>query len=140
MEKKRYEVLDHIADVQVRVFGDTLADLFANAAFALFDTMADIQSVPERTQRALDISADDLEHLVHAWLSELLFLFATQHLLLSRFHVLSVTPQRVTAEVGGEPLDLQRHTFYTEIKAVTYHQLRVERSPHGWVAEIIFDI
>ncbi len=140
MEKKRYEALDHIADAQVRVFGGTLEELFANAAFALFDTMADAQGVAARQRRRLNVAAEDVEHLLHSWLSQLLFLFATQHLLFSEFHIASLTPQHMSAEIGGEPLDLQRHTFYSEIKAVTYHQLRVERRPTGWIAEVIFDI
>lgn len=140
MGRPRYEALDHIADAQVRIFGDTLEELFANAAYALFNTMADIGTVCVRERRALPITADDLEHLLHAWLSDLLFLFATRQMLLSEFDVRSVNPQQITATVGGERLDLQRHTFYTEIKAVTYHQLRIEPRKDGWVAEVIFDI
>ncbi|MBI1747638.1 MAG: archease [Acidobacteria bacterium] len=140
MNKPRYEALDHTADARVRVSGDSMEALFANAAFALFDTMADLGCVQTRQRLSLHVSADNRERLLHAWLSELLFLFATQHLLLSEFCIRSLTPTRLEAEVGGEPLDLGRHTFYTEVKAVTFHQLRVECREGEWIAEIIFDI
>ena len=40
----------------------------------------------------------------------------------------------------GEALDLQRHELSHEVKAITYHGLRVEATADGWLAEVIVDI
>ena len=48
--------------------------------------------------------------------------------------------QRILATAKGQPIDQSRHTLYTEIKAVTYHQLKVQKIEHGWIARVIFDV
>ena len=138
--KQRYEPLEHMADIRVRAYGDTLNELFANAAYAMFDNMAALQNVKPVVKTEVAVSADNLENLLVAWLSELLFLFETKQWLLVEFDVKRVDEKEMRAEVRGEKYDAARHEFYTEIKAVTYHQLKVEKVNQHWVAEIIFDI
>ena len=54
--------------------------------------------------------------------------------------VTDLTDQHLTAKVGGETIDPERHEIYTEIKAVTYHGLRIEQKGSRWYAEILFDV
>ena len=55
----------------------------------------------------------------------------------ARVEVEEITPQTIQATVlgrrAGRAPDLQ-------IKAVTYHQLKIEREGEGWRAEVFFDI
>ena len=75
-----------------------------------------------------------------AWLSELIFLFDTEFLLLHDFAIDAITETRLTARVSGEPYDAQRHDLSSAIKAVTWHEAAVERTSEGYKASIIFDI
>ena len=54
--------------------------------------------------------------------------------------VQAITSTTVQGAIRGEKFDPARHTFYTEIKAVTYHELAVVRSTAGWRAQVIFDV
>ena len=36
--------------------------------------------------------------------------------------------------------DQARHALAHEVKAITYHRLKVERTADGWLAEVIVDI
>ena len=85
------------------------------------------------------VEGTDREYLLFDWLRELLFRFDAEHLLLARFDV-AVTDTGLTATAWGEPIDPARHVLSHEIKAITYHGLRVEPEGDGWIAEVIVDI
>ena len=137
----KYEIVEHTADVGLRAFGKDLKELFANAAYGLFDLIvADLGTVrPEQTV-SLTVEAQDVEELFADWLRELLYLCNAERWLFSKFEVLDSDSNRLKASCFGEPYDPSRHVWDMEIKAVTYHQLRVERVEAGWSAQVIFDI
>jgi len=81
--------------------------------------------------------ADDLEQLLVDWLSELLYICDTQDLLFSEFEV-SITGTELIGKARGEVMDPSRHGLKTEIKAVTYHMLEVNKSEN--YVQVLFDI
>jgi SHS2 domain-containing protein len=80
-----------------------------------------------------------LDHLLIDWLNELLFLFDTQRLLLDSIRV-TVRGAQLTATACARPVDQKHDRMLHEVKAITYHGLRVERTSDGWLAEVILDI
>ena len=135
-----YQPIDHTGDLGMRVFGADLHELFAHAAWGLFDLMTDAERIEPRIGRELAVEAIDLEDLMVRWLGELLYAYDTDRFLTANatFHVLE--PTRLRATLRGEPFDATRHPIDTEIKAVTYHQIAVGRLDTGWQARVIFDI
>jgi len=135
-----YETFEHTADLGLRVRANTLETLFEDAARGIFSMMttnlAGVQCLQERTYR---IEGTATDYLLFDWLNELLFTFESERLLLSEFKVeLDEAGLRATAR--GEPMDLDRHRMEHEVKAITYHGLRVEQVADGWLAEVIVDI
>jgi len=59
--------------------------------------------------------------------------------LLSEFEV-QVGQDGLRATARGEPFDPSRHELDMEVKAITYHGLKVEREADGWLAEVIVDL
>jgi SHS2 domain-containing protein len=135
-----FEVFEHTADLGLRVRGATREELFVEAARALFSVVvanpAAVKTVDHRTIR---ISGSELDYLLFDWLNELLYLFETQHLLLVQFTV-ELNDEGLTASCSGEPIDPARHVLEHEVKAITYHGLKVETVDEGWMAEVIVDI
>ena len=121
----RYERLEHTADAMVRCFGSTLEECFENAAYALSDQMLDASTVDEKMEFDVDVTGSDLEERLFAYLSEILFIIDSETVALSRFTV-SFDGDRVYGKAYGEPLDLAKHRPKTEIKAVTYHMMRID--------------
>ena len=121
----RYERLEHTADIMVRCTGDTLEECFASAAYALSDQMIDASLVEERVSFDIDVSGDTPEDRLFAYLSEVLFIMDAETAALCRFTV-SFDGDRVIGKAFGEPLDLKKHHPKTGIKAVTYHQMRID--------------
>lgn len=135
-----FELLEHTADIGFRVRGRTLEELFAGAAEALQAIAFDASAVEPRERYALSATGEDLESLLVNWLSEVLYWMDGRRVLMARFEIREIAPERIAAEGWGEPWDPARHLPRTGVKAVTYHQLKVEREGEGWVAEVFLDI
>jgi SHS2 domain-containing protein len=135
-----YETFEHTTDLGLRVRAPELNQLFVEAAQALFSAIVDDQETIEPRQR-IDVSlqGDDLGYLLFDWLNELLYRSDTEHLLFGKFEV-RIDNQNLWASAWGEPLDPSRHALAHEVKAITYHALRVEKEKDGWLAEVIVDI
>ncbi len=137
-----FETFDHTADLGLRVVADDLVDLFQTAATGLFDVIvANRDEVRAVETEQVSLQADSLEDLLLEWLSELIFRCETRHRLYSAFAVLLDEPScRLTASIGGEPMDRTRHILDHEVKAATRHGISLRKEPQGWVAELILDI
>jgi SHS2 domain-containing protein len=135
-----YETFEHTADLGLRVIAPDLDTLFAEAAQALFAAIVeDLGTIQPRQQLDVRLTADDREYLLFDWLKELLYRFDSEHLLLGRFEV-HVNGSSLTGAAWGEQLDAARHVLSHEVKAITYHGLRVEQTADSWLAEVIVDI
>jgi SHS2 domain-containing protein len=135
-----YETFEHTADLGLRVRAPDVDTLFAEAAEALFSVLVEnVESIAETRTLEIDIVGDDREFLLFDWLKTLLYHFDAEHLLFRRFEV-HVRDDGLHAIAKGEPLDRSRHELGHEVKAITYHCLRVEQTPDGWLAEVIVDI
>jgi len=135
-----YETFDHTADLGLRIRAPDLNTLFAEAGEALFAAIVeDLGTIEARQRLEIELSAEERDYLLFDWLKELLYQFDTEHFLFGRFDV-RVTDSRLQATAWGERLDPPRHQLAHEVKAVTYHGLRLERTNDGWLAEVIVDI
>lgn len=135
-----HELFDHTADLGLRIRAESLDALFAEAAAALVEALVENPGAIEPSvQERFALQAERLDDLLHDWLAELLYVFHARHVLLGRFEA-RVRPPRLEAVARGERLDARRHAVKAEIKAVTYHALRVEKTSDGWLAEVVLDL
>jgi SHS2 domain-containing protein len=137
-----FEVFEHTADVGLRVESESLDGLFTEAARGAFALIVENpESIRPLHPVQIQLQAEDVEGLFVDWLRELIYRFETDHILFAEFNVHIADDRRaLTAECRGEPADWSRHLPDNELKAVTYHGLRVEQTAGGWEAEVIFDI
>ena len=137
-----YEFFEHTADAGAVVRGATLPRLFENASRALFDLICDRRTVRPRRSVRIAVTGSSLEDLLVRWLSELLYQQETRGLVFSSFRVERVDRGRLRARgtARGEPIDRARHRLRREIKAVTYHQIRLVRGRSAWRVRIVFDV
>jgi SHS2 domain-containing protein len=137
---KRFEVLDHTADIGLIVYGGNLKALYENAGEAFFHLITDLRKVRRRVERRINIGGESLERLMVDWLSELLYLHDVENLLFKGFEVESVGEDGLRAVARGEPFQEGVHVIKTEVKAVTYHQIEVREEKGRWRAQIILDL
>ncbi len=123
-----YRYLEHMTDAFIEVTGATLEEAFENAGIATVDTILDIKSVDEKTERKIEISADELNSLLYTWLEEIIILTITEGFAVRRFNVQIRKNSKyfLKARMGGEEIDFEKHHFKLEIKAPTYHLMEIK--------------
>ena len=138
---KPFEYIEHTADAGMRVCGENLKTLFTHAAQGLFEMIAVIDSIDETSEINIQLESESVEMLFVSWLDEIIFRHETDEMFFKRAEICSISSTELVAKVYGEPTDYNKHIVYTEIKAVTYHQLYVEQKPNNtWEAQVIFDL
>ncbi len=137
---KRYEQFPHTADIGVRVYGKNLKELFENAAFSMFDILADLEGMKAPIALDIELTAPNPEELLVAWLDELLYNFYTKSIIFSEFKIEGLSENSLKAKAFGRMVGANRNRLKTEIKAVTYSDLKIKKTPDGFLVEIVFDV
>jgi len=140
MLMERYKLIDHTADIGVIAFGKDLPEVFSNTAYGMFDILTDASKINSKSNFDLHVSAGNVEELLVMWLDELLYRYETERIVCNQFVIKKMDGKSLCATVSGEKVDYARHEIKTEIKNVTYHQLKVEKTNEGWRAQVIFDV
>jgi SHS2 domain-containing protein len=139
--ERRFEIVEHTADVGIRAFGETLPEAFENAALGMFNIITEPARVAPSQDFEVIVEGEDLKALLHEWLSQLLILSQVDGMLFSGFKV-ALRPVEhgygLTGQVLGETADPKKHVYKTEIKAVTRHMLEVRERPP--MVKVLFDI
>lgn len=137
---KNYDVFEHTADIGLRVKGKDLKDLFKHAGLAIFQISSRKQFTKNKTHTNINIkiSADNLEALFVDWLNELLSLSSAKGLIFHNLKINKLEDNALEAvAVGG---DINDYKVNTEIKAATFHELKLTQDAAGWQAEVILDV
>jgi SHS2 domain-containing protein len=135
-----FELLEHPADLGFRAQGASLEELFANCAQALVYIILDTSSVQSVQQVSLSAEGGDYESLLVNWLNEVLYYVDGKRIAFRAFDVTQLSEMHIECIATGEARDPQRHPPKLVVKAVTYHQLKVQRSENGWIAEVYVDV
>ena len=157
----RWEPVEHTADLALRIYGQDLPDLFANAAYALLYQLDPgvVQRNMPTVDRQVSVEGDDCESLLVNWMNELLYLHEAHREAYSQFEI-----QALDCDLGchtesqrchPEPLRRRRisacalsavvrgaPSVHPEgiIKAATFHELRIERTTQGLAVTVVFDV
>jgi SHS2 domain-containing protein len=135
---KKFELIEHTADMGLKAYGETLSGAFANAALGMFSLIAELKNVREIESRRVEVNADDVEGLLFEWLNSLLYYFDVDMLLFRRFDIIEFEDTHLAAMCYGEPYDSSRHILKMGVKSATYHQLEVDREKNS--VQVIFDV
>ena len=120
--------------------GDSIEEMFTSAGEGLFSEITYLERVDCRECFDINVEGMDLEDLLVCWLRELLYLHQVKRILLKKFEITHLSDSELKARVWGEKFDQRRHTIKREIKAATYHDLKVQKRNGTWTARVIFDV
>ncbi len=137
--RRPYRTLSHTADTGIEVEGATLDDVYANAAFGMFDQVVDLSSCTPEVEFTVRAEAADPAELLVELLGELLAVAEIRRVIPCRFEMRQVTDTSAEMDVAATPVDRVQH-HGPPVKAVTYHDLEVIQSDRGWKARVLFDI
>jgi SHS2 domain-containing protein len=140
----RFRFLEDVApaDCALDIEGRDLDDLFETAGVALAEIMVDPETVVLDLERSIALEAEALDLLLHDWIAELIFWKDRDGQVFprARIEVGGAGPFRLTGRLRGGRIDPERTARRADPKAVTFHQLAVERVTDGWQARLVIDI
>lgn len=135
-----YEIIDHTADLGIRVTAADVKELFKTAGHAMFEQITDLSTVRENRIKRVEVTGVDIADLMINWLRALFSIWTLEYGLAARFSIRKLTGRELQSHVFYDIFDPKRHEIKTDIKAVTYSGISVEQTTAGWEATVIFDI
>ena len=138
--KPDYSIIDHTADLGITVRGTDLRDLFEEAARSITHLMVTVNPAKELKIVKLSVTGCDSADLMVRWLGEILYLLEGENKVVIHMDIDSISPLRLDATLKTVPFDPKTDEILYEIKAVTYHQIKVAEKSDHWEARIIFDL
>jgi SHS2 domain-containing protein len=138
-----FELFEHKADVGVRGFGKSMEDAFGECAKAMFSVMFDLERVNGKGKDAIGLKASNPEELLISFLNHLLYLRDAKGKAYSKFnlYITNVGSEcKLKGNAFGEKIDAERHLPKGDVKAASFHQLRVAKENGKWIAQCVLDI
>ncbi|PIS27887.1 MAG: hypothetical protein COT43_08190 [Candidatus Marinimicrobia bacterium CG08_land_8_20_14_0_20_45_22] len=139
-QKQVYELFDHTSDLGVIVRGKNLMELFQNSALAVLDIMSGSVPYGNSIVLSVNLQAENFELLLRDWLAELIFLSNDKKILFNSFNFQHLDQHSIKADLIGVACSSDFFSVKKEIKAVTYHQLKIQHSKSGYTARFVLDI
>lgn len=136
---KPFKEVEHTADVAVEAKGAAIGELFQNAAHGMFSLLADTANVQPKKDVTIDVTAKNKEELLVVFLNEILYQYETRKIVFNKCSIFFISDTRAVALCKGEKINAS-HSILREIKAATYHHLKIQKSGKFWEAQIIFDV
>ena len=140
MTEPRFRRVETTADAGLVVWGDTVQDIFQNAACGLYRVVVGRGRVKPLLRRSVHARGVDTPGLLVSWLSEWLCLFDAEGFLGAAFQVDDIGAGRVRGTGWGETYAPGKHRLLTEVKGITYHQLEIRRQGKRFRARLILDL
>ncbi|MBE6503611.1 MAG: archease [Methanobrevibacter sp.] len=125
---KKFEYFDVTADIGFKSYGKNLNEAFENASLAIFNIISDTSNIDAKIEKSIEITSEDEVSLLYDYLEELLFLHEVEFMLFSQFDVNIDDNLHLKATIKGEEINWDKHERKTEIKAITFHKMQVEKS------------
>jgi len=141
-----YKFLDEIAiaDAAIEIKSKDLKELFTDAAEALTLTMiSELNSIKKTNKKTIYIKAKDLESLLFDFLEILIYYKDAEQLIFSDYSI-NIKEEKTECMLEcvclGENIDYNKHDLSSDVKAITMHKFKVEKTNNGYNAFIILDI
>lgn len=135
-----YRLLEHTADMGIEAWANSLDALFIASARGLQEVLfGQTGSTQGQQQLKVELQAGDEEELLVAWLGEILFLVEQRGICPAFFVIEEIGRQNLKGSVVGR-YQQEGSRPLREVKAVTYHLLRVLRQDNRWQARVYLDL
>ncbi|MCB4792230.1 MAG: archease [Elusimicrobia bacterium] len=137
-KNKKFSFFSHTADAGMRVCGKNIRQVFENAAKGLNDYLK-IRINKRKLKVKIKLKGNSYEGLIVQWLNELLYIIYSKRVIFTSYRLIELTERSLKAEATARKL-LEGSHFSREIKAVTYHNIKIVKTKNGYSTKLIFDI
>jgi SHS2 domain-containing protein len=143
MKVPSYTLVDHTADLGIQIQAPNLEELFINAGIVLMDLLLKRKTwIQNKSPEPVTITLNgiDIEDLMVRWLGEILYIFEAEQRVVLAINIETLNQKELKAQLTTIPFDDRSYEINHEIKAITYHQIKVAPKGKVWEARVIFDL
>lgn len=133
---KKFEFLEHKADIKIRIFGATLNEIFENSVLAFTSYASDNKKISPVKGKIIQVKGEDTESLLYNFLDELIYLTDAENFIPAKASVL-LRGNNLKAEIYG---DATNKYELQGVKAATYSEMYIRKAKSGWEAQFILDV
>ena len=138
-----YKYLEHVTDAYIEAYGDSIEEAFSYAAKATINVMFEIKDIKGKDRIKFNLEGADYCDLLFNWLERILLLIAIDNKIMSDFEI-KISKSGLKYQLTGwgttESIDLEKHGYKTEIKGVTYHEMKVIQECEKYKVRFILDL
>jgi len=143
-DKLKYKFLEDVAlaDIAYEAYGKGLNELFENAALAIFELSAELETVEAKKKIGINLEHEKIDNLLYDFLSEILFLKDSKYMVFKNVRV-SISENKkysLKAVLEGDTINPEKQHLENDIKAVTMHMFEVKKEIKGYKATVVVDI
>ncbi len=143
----KYKFLEDVAlaDIAYEAYGKDFNEVFENAAMAIFELSADIETIDAKHKIEFELENEKIDNLLYDFLSEILFLKDSKYMVFKKVKVIIKEGKinkkyELKSTIEGDTINPQKQHLENDIKAVTMHMFTLTREKSGYKATIVVDI
>ena len=137
--KKKFEFLEHTADIKFRAFGRNVEEVFENSALALFNILYD-KKIKEKKSYKIKVKGNDFESLLYSFLEEFLILFDSRNFLPGKIKNLKLNEKKFEIELEVVGDNIKNYKTSVHVKAITYNAMFVKKQKNRWTSQVVVDV
>ena len=134
---KKFEFLEHTADIKIKIYGKNVCQIFENSALAFSNYIARGGKIKSKVEKEIQIQGTDIEQLLYKFLDELIYLLDADKFVVSKAKV-QIVDNKLTALLEGD--SALNYKDLDHVKAATYAEMYIKQDLKGWEAQVVLDV
>lgn len=142
-ENRNFKYFDTTADIGIEIQTENMTDAYINAALATLNIITDIEKIKPKITKKIHIESEDEYGLLYDWITELLILLDSENFIVSKYNIkISKYENKIVidGQICGDIYDRNIYNYKTEVKAITYHQMKITNEDNIYNIQFIVDL
>jgi SHS2 domain-containing protein len=138
-----FHYIEHVSDAMAEAYGRTLSEVFANSAKALVNIVCDLSRIDPNKSVFIETEGLDQISLLYNWLEKVLLTLLVDNIALANFEITierSRDQYELTSICRGETFSEQKHQYKVEVKAITYHEMKIFKRNDLFIVQFLADL
>ena len=143
MSSAEFRYIEHVSDAMVEAYGRTLCEAFAHSARALANLVCNVSKVDPHEIVSIETTGFDRKSLLYNWLEKVLLVLLIDNIILSNFEVKIKRHKdkyHLFSTCKGDNFLRQKHEYKVEVKAITYHGMKISDKKGKVIIRFLVDI
>jgi SHS2 domain-containing protein len=143
MSRAGFRYIDHVSDAMVEAYGRTLGEAFAHSARALVNLVCNVSKVDPDKIVTIETTGFDRKSLLYNWLEKVLLVLLIDNIILAKFEVKIKRHKDdyyLFSTCKGDDFLRQKHEYKVEVKAITYHGMKITDKKGKVIIRFLVDL